>query len=150
MRPGLHWRVDGPALVGAALAALAILGPDPEASESLRELGLHSWIGAYERLREQLPLPGYDKPIHGLLFFGLAALFHRPALARGWSAALAKSAMITFVYSAMLEGLQGLRASRGAEAWDLVANLVGIALYVALAWSLRRSLELRPHEGVRT
>jgi VanZ family protein len=75
-------------------------------------------------------VPHLDKAVHFVLFFVLAASMHYAfRLAWGWSM------LLLAIYGIAIEAVQYRLPGRGADGWDLVADLVGAAcFYVLLRW----------------
>lgn len=87
-------------------------------------------------------VPYADKVAHAAMFATPAAL----AAALRWRWALA----VLVVHAAVSEPLQGaLTATRQVDAWDAVADLVGIAVGVAVVTQWRSDRPRRAGEGTR-
>ena len=80
---------------------------------------------------------GLDKPAHFVLFLVTALLASRAARPR-LRHPLLLAAVASFLYGALLEGVQGLSGFRDAEVGDLVANGLGSAAGVLVAALGRR------------
>ncbi|WP_331458491.1 VanZ family protein [Aliidiomarina indica] len=71
--------------------------------------------------------PHADKIVHFGLFFVLAASFHiafRPPLWFAW--------ISLFIYAVAIELIQYYIPGRGADIWDVVADMVGVAAFYAV------------------
>lgn len=94
-------------------------------------LGLQVWgLYLYVPGVGEPVLTGQDKLAHGLLF-GLPAAV---AALLGSAPAL----LVLTCHALLSEPLQAaLTTTRSADPWDLVADLIGIALAVGVVWSVR-------------
>lgn len=84
---------------------------------------------------QELPVTtGWDKSNHVLAFFVLLAL-----LDAGWPArALWQKLLVLLVYGIAIEGAQGFIPGRFASGLDMLADAIGLALYLGLRpWWLR-------------
>ena len=129
------WRAAHlPAVVAGLAVAVALLLPVDPVLEWLSSLPLlSSWLDGDDSGQR---LPGHaDKLVHLVLFAALAPFVHRSA--ELWSrlspllgGALVAGAVGTVAYSGVLEALQGL-TGRSADPLDLIANAIGVGMYVA-------------------
>lgn len=72
-------------------------------------------------------IPMYDKLAHLLMFFGLATTLHFAFSPRIWVAFA-----VLGLYGGIIEWVQFYIPGRGAEWLDLVADLLGIALFYVI------------------
>ena len=89
------------------------------------------------------PLPGFeqsDKLVHFLAFLTLSALADIGWPQRGFDL---RKFLPLLVYAGAVEGLQHFVPGRDLSAWDLLANVLGIAAYAWLAMPLLRRMALR-------
>lgn len=119
-------------------------------------LGSKAWIlarlGFVVQVGEQgISRNGVFTLLH-LLGFGLLGVLAVNALSEGFTARVRRrqvtaAAALAAVYALALEGLQAFEPSRTVDPLDLVANLLGVALGLAIPlWLLRARLGA-PTEG---
>ncbi len=84
------------------------------------------------------PPTGLDKPVHFLLFGGLAALLYGNFVGGRRIPALVASVIGSVSVAALVELLQGLLPYRHEDIWDLVAGAVGALLAAFLIGWPRR------------
>lgn len=94
-----------------------------------------------------LPVP-VDKAAHFLLFSVCAFLLHRSCALEldRWS--LGVAAGLALAYGLATELLQSLVPTRGFDPIDMVANTVGVAVYVGWALRSKAAREPRKEESV--
>lgn len=72
-------------------------------------------------------IPHIDKVVHFVLFFVLAATMHLAFRPRMWFAL-----PLLLGYAVAIEVIQHYVPGRGADVWDVVADMVGVAAFYLL------------------
>lgn len=86
--------------------------------------------------------PHADKLVHFALFFVLAASFH---IAFRFKPLLAGT--LLFAYGIVIELIQHYVPGRGADVWDVVADMTGVAAFYLVRFGVRRFLWKRKQQG---
>ncbi len=140
---GSSWRsAHLPAIVACLGVGVLLLLPVEPVLEWLSRLPLlSSWLEGHDS-GQRLPSQT-DKIAHVLMFGALSPFLHRsagswPGVREAPGASLGVGALAAVAYGGLLEVLQGW-AGRSADPLDLVADAVGVAIYVSGVVLLGRS-----------
>ncbi|HUP25694.1 MAG TPA: VanZ family protein [Thermoanaerobaculia bacterium] len=118
-----RWVARSAAALWALLIAALLLVPLPPEQEDY----LPGWLA-------RLIVPGFDKVVHGALFFGFA-YFLLGALDTGrWRKPLAF--LVAVAYGALTEWLQPRISGRSGEWNDLLADAAGALAGVVTVWAI--------------
>jgi VanZ family protein len=88
------------------------------------------------------PPSGLDKPVHVVLFAGLAFLLHWYLSSRSSRTGVLVPFTLTLGAAALIEVVQGVLPFRNADEWDFVAGAAGAAVGVAGSYVVRRVMRL--------